>query len=108
MTIDERLERLEHYTAGLGEMFLKEREESRQLWRETQQEIASLSRKVNDIADQFLVFQRQADERHRQTEERFRETDERFRETDERFRQTDERINTLVSAIGEWIRKSSS
>ena len=94
MTIDERLDRLEHYTAGLGEMFLKEREESRQLWRETQGEIAALSRKLNELTDNFLRFQKEGAERSR-------EIDERFRQTDERFRQTDERINSLVSAIGE-------
>ncbi len=33
-------------------------------------------------------------------------TEERFRETDQRFRQTEERIDKLVSAIGEFIRRS--
>ena|SRR5579863_4778956 len=97
MTIDERFERLEHYTAGLGEMFVREREESRQLWRETQQEILSVSRKLNELTDQFLRFQVEG-------EERKREIDKRFRETDERFRQTDARIQSLVVAIGELIR----
>jgi len=98
MTIDERLNRLEHYTAGLDEQARKDREESRQLWRETQREILTVSRKLNDLTEQFLLFQERAEERDRQT-------DERFRQTDERFRQTDERIQTLVSAIGEWMRK---
>ena len=91
MTIDERLNRLEHYTAGLDEQARKDREESRQLWRETQREILTVSRKLNDLTEQFLLFQERAEERDRQT--------------DERFRQTDERIQTLVSAIGEWMRK---
>lgn len=91
MTIEERLDRLEHFTAGLDDQARRDREESRQLWRDTQHEILSLSRKLNDITDQFLRFQKEAEERDRRT--------------DERFRQTDERIQTLVSAIGEWIRK---
>jgi hypothetical protein len=93
MTIDERFERLEHYTVGLGEQARKEREESRQLWRETQHEILMVSRKLNDLTEQFLRFQRDADERSRKT--------------DERFRQTDERIQTLVSAMGEWMRRDT-
>jgi hypothetical protein len=99
MTIDERLDRLEHFTAGLDDQARREREESRQLWRDTQREILSVSRKLNDLGEQFLRFQQEAAERDRQT-------DERFRQTDERFRQTDARIQTLVSAIGEWMRKS--
>jgi hypothetical protein len=100
MTIDERFERLEHYTAGLGEQVRKDREEQGQLCRETQHEILSISRKLNDLTDQFLLFQREAAERDRKI-------DERFRETDERFRRTDARIDALVSAIGEFIRSSS-
>ena len=100
MTIDERFERLEHYTAGLGEQALREREESRQLWRETQHEILMVSRKLNDLAEQYLRSKED-------TDARFREIAERFRETDERFRQTDERIQTLVSAMGEWMRRDT-
>jgi len=49
-----------------------------------------VSRKRNDPAEQY--------ERSKE------DTDARFRETDERFRQTDVRIQTLVSAMGEWVR----
>src|SRR5438094_941300 len=111
MTIDERFERLEHYTAGLGEQFRREREESRQLWRETQENIRNISRetqenilnisrKLNDLTELFLRSQKEAEERRR-------EIDERFRQTDEKFRQTDERIQNLVSGIGEWMRKDA-
>ena len=97
MTFEERLDRLEHFTAGLDDQARKDREENRQLWRETQHEILMPSRKINDLAEQVLLVQKNA-------EERDRKTDERDRKTDERFRQTDERIQTLVSAIGEWMR----
>jgi Mg2+ and Co2+ transporter CorA len=107
MTIDERFARLEQYTAGLGEQRRKDREENRQLWRETQNEILSVSRKLNDLTDLFLRSQKEAEERRREIDERFRQTDERFRQTDERFRQTNERIDALVSAIGEWISRDT-
>ena len=47
---DERVSRLEHYTAGLDDQARRDREESRQLWRETQQEILSVSRKLCAVA----------------------------------------------------------
>ena len=54
MTIDERLVRLKNYNAGLDEQDRKEREESRRLLRETQREILGVSRKLNDLTEQFL------------------------------------------------------
>jgi len=107
MTIDERFERLEHYTAGMGEQMRRDREECRQLWRETQSEILSISRKLNDLTEMFVRSKMEYEERQREIDERFRQTDERFRETDEKFRQTDERIQALVSAMGEWMRKDT-
>ena len=100
MTIDERFERLELYTAGLGEQARRDREESRQLRRETQNEILSISRKLKDLNELFLRSKKEGEERRR-------EIDQRFRETDERFRQTDERIQALVSAMGQWMRKDT-
>jgi chromosome condensin MukBEF complex kleisin-like MukF subunit len=44
--------------------------------------------------------------RSEETDRRMRETDERMKRTDDRMRATDERIGKLVSAIGEFIRKS--
>lgn len=34
-------------------------------------------------------------------------TEQRFQETDERFRKTDQRIETLVSAIGQMLRRQN-
>jgi hypothetical protein len=84
MTIEERINRLEHFTAGLDDQARRDREESRQLWRETQRELLSVSRKLNDLADKSLRSKEEADERDRKA---------------------DERIQALVSAMGEWIRK---
>ncbi|MFN7938753.1 MAG: hypothetical protein U0R19_35820 [Bryobacteraceae bacterium] len=41
-----------------------------------------------------------------QIQKQTQQTDERWRETDARFRQTDERTDKLVSAMGEYIRRS--
>jgi len=100
MTIEERFARLEHYTAGLGEQLRREHDENRELWRESQREIARVERNLATLSDQFV--------RSQEDFLRFqREAAERSRELDERFRQTDERIQALVSSIGEWMRKTN-
>jgi hypothetical protein len=43
MTIEERFERIEHVTAGLAEAYRKDREENRQLWRDTNRQIERLA-----------------------------------------------------------------
>ena len=97
MTIEERFERIEHVTVGLAEERRKDREESRQLWRDTQRQLDQLADRVNGIAIQMDRFILEAAERDD-------ETDRRFRETDQRFRETDARIDKLVSGIGELLR----
>jgi hypothetical protein len=108
MTIEDRVNRLEHFTAGLDDQARRDREESRQLWRETQQEILTVSRRLVELADQFLRFQTAAEERDRKAEERDRKADERYRQLEEQDRRTDERIQALVSAVGELIRNRKS
>jgi hypothetical protein len=51
MTAEERFERIEHVTAGLAEQFRKDREENRQLWRDTQRHINELTLKVANMND---------------------------------------------------------
>jgi len=98
MTIEERFERIEHVTAGLAEEWRKDREESRQLWRDTQRQLDQLADRVNGLADRVGGIAIQMD--------RFiLEAAARDRETDQRFRDTDARIDKLVSAIGEFMRK---
>ena len=99
MNIDERIERLEHVTAGWIEQSKKELEEDRRLWREQRDEIAALWKATDR---RFEEMRRESD---RQMAEIRREMAERDRETDRRFRETDKRIGDLVSAIGEFIRK---
>src|SRR5579871_6714211 len=97
MTIEERFERIEHVTAGLAEQARKDREENRQLWRDTQRQLnelavrmGELTIRVNDlgvkIADTNDAITRVAEESHA--------ADQQLRE----------RVDSLVSAIGEFIR----
>jgi len=89
MTVDERFERIEHLTAGLAEESRKHREESRQLWRDTQRQINELTIRVSDLPGKVAgtndAIVRLADE---------------SREADGRL---GERIDSLVSTIGEFI-----
>ena len=97
---EERLDRIEHLTAGWIEQSKAEHRENRELWRETQ-------RKIDALTDQISRHQAEMAQRDRVTNERFRETDERFRvlreEQVQRDRVLDERIGVLVSAIGKLI-----
>ncbi len=91
MTVEERFERLERATAGLVEERRKDREEYRQLWRQSQQRMDELTAKIAATNDAIT----------RLTEEVRAEAVK----TEERFRQTDERIDKLISAIGEITRR---
>jgi hypothetical protein len=91
VTIEERFERIEHVTAGLAEERRKDREENRQIWRDTQRQISELTVRMSDltfkIADTNDAITRLADE---------------SRAADQKLGQ---RIDSLVRAIGEMLRK---
>ena len=89
MTIDERLDRIEHVAAGIAEQWSREREENRQLWRETQRRIDALA-----IMDERLG---------KRIEEVNRNVEEVSRNVDEVNRNLGKRIEALVSAMGEFI-----
>jgi hypothetical protein len=105
MTTEERFERIEHVTAGLAEERRKDREESCQLWRDTQRQLDQLAERVNGITIHLDRFVLEAAVRDAETDRRFRETDQRMRETDQRIRETGARIEKLVSGIGEILRR---
>jgi len=97
MTTEERFERIEHVTAGLAEQAQKDREENRQLWRDTQRQInelalrmGELTMRVNDLGMKIA-----------ETNDTITRLAEDSRAADQQLR---ERIDTLVSAIGELIR----
>ena len=66
MTAEERFARIEHVTAGLAEERRKDREEYRQLWRDTQRGIDDLTLKIaktNDTITRLAEESREADRR---------------------------------------------
>ena len=50
MTTEERFERIDHFTAGLDEQRRKDREESRQLWRDTQRQLNEAAARIHEAA----------------------------------------------------------
>lgn len=97
MTTEERFERIEHVTAGLAEQARKDREENRQLWRDTQRQInelalrmGELTMRVNDLGMKIA-----------DTNDAITRLGEESRAADQQLR---ERIDSMVSAIGELIR----
>ena len=95
MTIDERFERIEHVTAGMAEQTKQEREESRQLWRDTQRQLNELTLKLADLAAET----RDGDESLRRAIHDFAQES---RAANERLKA---RIGELVVAIGAFIRQ---
>ena len=51
MTIEERLARIEHVSAGSDEQRRKDRETDRALWRDTQRQLNDLTGKLADLTD---------------------------------------------------------
>jgi hypothetical protein len=100
MTIEERFERIEHFTAGMAEERRKDREEYRQLWRETQRRLHELTLKIadtNDVISRLSDETRAADQQFSQRMDRLAEES---RIADQRL---GERIDALVSAIGKFM-----
>jgi chromosome segregation ATPase len=97
MTVEERLDRLEHTTAGWMEQSRQEFAQHRELWRDTQRQINEISRKLAQLSDRMISFE----ERMMSFEQRIEAQIVAIRsEADERGRKIDERIDKLVSAVG--------
>lgn len=90
MTIEERFERIEHYTAGIAQERRRDREEYRQLWRDTQRQINELTLKIADTNDAIARMASDTNEAIAQFVKESREADARL----------GARIDALVSAIG--------
>jgi undecaprenyl pyrophosphate synthase len=91
MTIEERFERIEHYTANSAEERRKDREEYKALWRDTQRQIDENTRNIAELGIRI-----------RELGQESRDADKRLEEADLRLQK---RIESLVSAIGEFIAK---
>ena len=89
MTTEERFERIGRVTVALAEERRRDREENRQLWRESQRQINELSVRINDLTLKMA-----------DTNDTIARLAEEFRATDQRLA---ERIESLVSAIGQFL-----
>ena len=101
MTIDERIERLEHITAAHIEQAKKDYEENRRLWREHQIEIEAIWKRMDRGFEEMRLEMRRGFERTRY------DFDEMRREMAARDQIMDQRIAALVSAIGKLVEGKS-
>ena len=100
MTTEERLNRIEHLTAGLAEERHKDREEYKTLWRDTQRQLNELSARVLQFGDES----READARLEARIEQLADAQQTFaQESRAADKRLEERIASLVSAIGEFL-----
>jgi SMC interacting uncharacterized protein involved in chromosome segregation len=95
MTIEERMDRLEHFTVAWREESRKELAEHREVWRDTQRQINELARSVAGLSDRLLQFEDKVQSQILAIRE----------EMAERDRKMDERIGTLVSSIAELVKR---
>jgi DNA anti-recombination protein RmuC len=102
VTADERLDRIEHLTAGIAEERKKDREEYKTLWRDGQRQINELAHHIGQLAVETRIRFEEIGQRIEQLAEESRAEDKRL---GERIGQLDERIDKLVSAIGQLVAK---
>jgi hypothetical protein len=93
MTTEERLNRIEHVTAALDEERCKEREEDRQLWRDTQ-------RQINETNAAIAAFAAETRAAIAHTNASIEREIERAKDAEQELRS---RVDSLVSAIGLFI-----
>jgi methyl-accepting chemotaxis protein len=102
MTADQRLDRIEHLTAGIAEERRKDREEYKTLWRDTQHQINALATETKLRFDQVAE---RIDEVAGHIDELAEETRTRTQKLAESDDKLDARIEALVSAIGQLVAK---
>ena len=94
MTVEERLDRIEHLSVGWLEERRRDHEEYIRRWRDTQEQIDTTWKAIHRLAEEA-----------RSAAVEFRTMLAEMRiETERRDQKTDERIQTLVSSIGDLIR----
>ena len=100
VTTEERFEHIEHVTAGLAEERRKDRAEFRSLWRGTQRHIDEVAVNLSKLTVQVAEMDDRLGARIEALAEESRAADQRSRERDQRL---SERIESLVSAMGEFL-----
>jgi DNA anti-recombination protein RmuC len=96
MTTEERFERIEHFTAGLAEQWKKEREEDRQLWRDTQRQLNELALKISEVDERLG---KRLDQLAEESAIRDRESQERDRRLGERINEVDEHLGKRIESL---------
>jgi predicted nucleic acid-binding Zn-ribbon protein len=99
MTTEERLDRIEHWTAGIAEERRKDRAEYKALWRDTQ-------RQLNEVGIRLV----QLSEADASLEARIAQLAEESRAANKELqtanKELQDRIAALVSGFGEFIAKT--
>jgi uncharacterized protein YlxW (UPF0749 family) len=94
MTAEERFERIEFVTAALVEERRRDREEYRQLWRDTQHKFEETAKRFEETAGQIRDLTAKMD----RLAEEFRAADVALQD----------RIATMVSAMGAFMARPKS
>jgi hypothetical protein len=101
MTVEERLDRIEHISAGLAEERRKDREEYKMLWRDTNDAIKRLADETRVGVDKFRKETLAAD---RMLGQRIDQLGGRLDQMGQQLEGVGARIDGLVSAIGTLLR----
>ena len=98
MTAEQRLDRIEHLTAGIAEERRKDRDEYKALWRDAQERMNRTDERMNRMADAVSAAALQVDRLAVESRLRIAE----LADADDKL---NARIEALVSAIGQLIAK---
>ena len=104
MTIEERLGRIEHITAGIAEERRKDRDEYKALWRDTQRQLNELGARVLQMSEENQEANAQLREADRRLEARIQQLADESRAANQRL---EERIASLVSGLGQFIARNT-
>jgi hypothetical protein len=98
LSIDERIEQLEHVTSAHIEQARKDYEENRRLWREQQTEIQAIWHRMEERDKHYQAIWDERDQKNKAEQSAWRS------EQASRDAVIDKRIGNLVTAIGELCR----
>jgi uncharacterized protein involved in exopolysaccharide biosynthesis len=101
VTTEERLDRIEHITAGIAEERRKDRDEYKTLRRDTQRQLNELGTRVIQMNEETKEANAQLREADKRLEARIQQLADESRAAN---KQLEERIAALTSGIGEIVR----
>ena len=104
MTIDERLDRIEHVSAGIDEERRKDREEYKALWRDTQRQLNEVSVRLVQLSETDSRLEALIEQLAKETRETITHLAQESRAANKLL---EERIASMTSGMGELIRLMS-